>query len=98
MAKYKSRKRKQSMLPLALGIVGAFVVLAVVATLLSADEASVYGDVDVSGNDLPAFVAGSPDSAVGLAAPEIEGVDFDGNSVAITNDGRPKLILNLAHW
>ena len=98
MAKYKSRKSKQSMLPLALGVVGAFAVLAVVATLLSADEASVYADVNVSGPDLPTFVEGSPDGAVGLAAPEIEGVDFEGNSVAITNDGRPKLILNLAHW
>ncbi len=98
MAKYKSRKRKQSMLPIALGVVGAFAVLAVVAILLSADEASVYGDVNVSGADLPTFVQGSPDGAVGLAAPEIEGVDFDGNSIAITNDGRPKLILNLAHW
>ncbi len=98
MAKYKSRKRKQSMLPLALGVVGAFAVLAVVATMLSTDEASVYGDITVRGEGLPAFVAGAPDAAIGLALPTIEGADFDGNPVTISDDGRPKLILNLAHW
>jgi hypothetical protein len=98
MAKYKSRKRKQSMLPLALGVVGAFAVLAVLATMLSTDEASVYGDVTVRGDGFPAFVDGSPDTAVGLALPSIEGVDFGGDSVTISDDGRPKLILNLAHW
>ncbi len=98
MAKYKSRKRKQSMLPLVLGAVGAFALLAVVATMLSTDEASVYGDVTVRGEELPAFVPGAPDAAIGLALPTIEGADFDGNPIAISADGRPKLILNLAHW
>lgn len=97
MAKYKSRKKKQSMLPIALGALGAFVVLAVVATMLSTDEGTVYGDVSIDG-DLPTYAAGSVDSAVGMALPEITGIDFDGNTVSITDDGRPKLLLNLAHW
>lgn len=97
MAKYKSRKKKQSLLPIALGAVGAFVVLAVVATMLSTDEGVVFGDVSIEG-DLPTYTAGSADSAVGMALPEITGTDFDGNTVAITDDGRPKLLLNLAHW
>jgi hypothetical protein len=33
-----------------------------------------------------------------MALPEITGIDFDGNTVSITDDGRPKLLLNLAHW
>ena len=98
MAKYKSRKKKQSLLPIALGAVGAFVVLAVVATMFSTDEGTVYGDVSVEGDGLPAFSANAADAAVGLAFPEITGVGFDGETVAITNDGRPKLLLNLAHW
>ncbi len=98
MAKYKSRKRKQSMAPLFWGVGGAIVVLAVVATLLSTDEGTVYGDVTVRGAGLPTFDATVVDGAVGLALPEIEGVDFEGDPVVITNDGRPKLLLNLAHW
>ena len=95
---YKSRKSKQSMMPIVLGAVGAFAALAVVATMLSTDEASVYGDVNVRGDRLPIFVADSPDGAVGMALPEFEGVNFDGEAVTIGDDGRAKLILNLAHW
>jgi hypothetical protein len=98
VAKYKSRKKKQSMLPIALGAVGAFVVLAVVATMLSTDEGTVFGDVSVEGDGLPVFTATASDGAVGLAFPEIRGVGFDGEAVAITDDGRPKLLINLAHW
>lgn len=96
--KYKSRKTKQSMVPLIAGVVGAFAVLAVVAMLLSTDESSVYADVSVVGDGLPQYDATVADPAVGLAFPEIEGVDFDGNPVRITDDGRPKLVINLAHW
>ena len=74
MAKYKSRKKKQSLLPIALGAVGAFVVLAVVATMLSTDEGTVYGDVSLEGDGLPVYTATASDSAVGLAFPEISGV------------------------
>lgn len=86
------------MLPLALGVGGAFVVLAVVATLLSTDEASLYGSVNLDGSSLPAYDSATADGAVGMALPSIEGVDFDGNAVSITADGRPKVLLNLAHW
>jgi hypothetical protein len=33
-----------------------------------------------------------------MAMPEIQGEDFQGNTVSITNDGRPKAIILLAHW
>ena len=95
---YKSRKSKQSMMPIVLGAVGAFAVLAVVATMLSSSDSAVYGDVTISGEGLPTLPDTAADGAVGMAFPEITGVDFDGNPVAISADGRPKLILNLAHW
>jgi hypothetical protein len=57
-----------------------------------------YGAVSVSGGPLPPFSQDTADGAVGLAMPEITGESFDGTPVTITNDGRPKVILYLAHW
>lgn len=51
----------------------------------------------VSGS-LPAFVSPANDPAIGQPVPEVEGKAFDGTPVAIRADGRPKLILFLAHW
>jgi len=90
---------------------GVYVGLAVVvvvalgaAILLSRpDEATdsmpLDATVTVSGDSLPAF-GGDPasDAAIGRDAPGLTGQDFEGNQVAITNDGRPKAILFLAHW
>ncbi len=55
--------------------------------------------VTVSGDSLPAF-GGEPasDAAIGLEAPNLTGQGFDGEEISITNDGRPKVILFLAHW
>lgn len=96
--KYKSRRSQQSMKPIVFGAIGAFVVLAVIATLLSSDDSNVFGEVTVAGDGLPIFAEGTADPAVGMTFPTLEGVDFDGNAVSITDDGRPKLIINLAHW
>ena len=95
---YKSRKSKQSMMPIFLGAIGAFAVLAVIATMLSSGDTDIYGDVSISGQGLPTLPESSADGAVGLEFPEVTGVDFDGSPVSISADGRPKLILNLAHW
>src|SRR5437764_5374958 len=38
------------------------------------------------------------DSAGGKEIPEVKGQSFDGSPVDIRNDGRPKLILFVAHW
>ena len=48
--------------------------------------------------DLPAFASTTNDAAVGLPIPEVDGRSFDGTPVRITADGRPKLIVFLAHW
>ena len=47
---------------------------------------------------LPDFQNPNDDPAVGLAAPEVSGSDFSGNAVGIKADGRPKVVMFLAHW
>jgi thiol-disulfide isomerase/thioredoxin len=81
---------------------GALVVLVALAFLLtpeSAPEKREFGTVAVSGTPLAAF-EGDPnlDPAVGMTAPEVVGTDFDFNPISITAEGRPKVILFLAHW
>jgi thiol-disulfide isomerase/thioredoxin len=53
--------------------------------------------VSVTGDALPQFGEGE-DAAVGRQVPVVRGRSFDGRSVAIANDGRPKVVLLLAHW
>ena len=51
-----------------------------------------------SGASLPVFAATTEDPAIGRPIPEVHGASFDGSSVSIHADGRPKLLLFLAHW
>ncbi len=55
----------------------------------------------ITGAALPEFqyqLPDAPDTAVGMPAPEVRGADFAGKQVAIAKDGRPKVILFIAHW
>lgn len=52
----------------------------------------------VTGTALPAYAPDVADPAVGQPAPEVEGASFDGTPVSIKADGRPKLLLFIAHW
>jgi thiol-disulfide isomerase/thioredoxin len=52
----------------------------------------------VTGASLPAFEAVSGDTAVDQAIPTVEGAAFDGTPVVIADDGRPKVLIFLAHW
>ena len=52
----------------------------------------------ISGDPLPQFENPNSDPAVGLAAPEVSGTDFTGRATAIKADGRPKVVIFLAHW
>ncbi len=52
----------------------------------------------ISGASLPLFETTAGDAAIGQAVPTVEGTDFDGQPVAIEANGRPKVILFLAHW
>src|SRR6185503_4701316 len=83
------------------GVVVLALVVAIVASRSSAPAAS--GDVAqtravaVTGNALPQYGDGT-DAAVGRPAPELRGASFDGTPVAVTRDGRAKLVLFVAHW
>ena len=50
------------------------------------------------GQLVPLFEQPSGDAAVGLTIPTVGGSDFAGQPVSIALDGKPKVILFLAHW
>ena len=53
----------------------------------------------VSGRPLPVFDSEASDSAVGREIPKISAPGLDGELVSISpGDGRPKVLLFLAHW
>lgn len=84
----------------------AAVVLAIaVAVAISATTGGDEGDsltvadaVTVSAPALPAQPAEGADPAVGLPAPVLSGIGFDGAPVTIAADGSPVLIAVFAHW
>ncbi len=53
--------------------------------------------VQVTGEMLPMFEEGQ-DTAVGAVAPDLAGAGFDGTPVKIRADGKPKVVIFLAHW
>jgi cyclophilin family peptidyl-prolyl cis-trans isomerase len=55
-------------------------------------------DVEVSGDPLSPFDPAVPDDAIGLDAPTFIGPGIDGAAVTLEADGRPKVVLFLAHW
>lgn len=66
-------------------------------------EVEAFGEPVVTGDELPLMNPSSSgvaaeDPAIGLQAPEVSGVDYNGEPVSITNDGQPKIILFVAHW
>ena len=59
----------------------------------------VNGPVTVEGAALPALPSGGTDPAIGRMFPGMSGVSvLDGSALAIPADGRPKLVVYLAHW
>ncbi len=57
------------------------------------------GTVRIVGASLPAFPESGADRAKGLPFPEISGQDVvSGSAVTIANDGRPKIVMVVAHW
>jgi thiol-disulfide isomerase/thioredoxin len=52
----------------------------------------------ITGAALPEFANPTADPAVGMPAPEVRGSDFGGTPVTIEHDGRPKVVLFVAHW
>jgi hypothetical protein len=88
---------------LIIGIVGAVVLLALIAVVLTGTDeiGAEYGDPTVSGQPLTSMPQSTSidTSANGMTIPAVTGQDFDGNEVVIDpTDGRAKAIVFLAHW
>jgi cytochrome c biogenesis protein CcmG/thiol:disulfide interchange protein DsbE len=108
----RRRGAKQSRTPyLVIAAIAAAVLVALVVALAAgggngdnattdsgnADPATT-GTVAVSGNPLPQFTDTAGDPAVGMALPTLEGNDQSGAPMTIGADGRPTMIMFVAHW
>jgi len=95
---------RQRRFPIALvaGIVLAVGLVAVIVVTMGAsggdDSPLEVGTPTVTGEALSPFSPSGSDPAVGRPIPEVSGADFDGAAVNITDDGRAKVILFIAHW
>lgn len=59
----------------------------------------IDSEVKVIGTPLPAFPSDkTPDTAMGLPAPQVSGTSLDGEPISIGADGKPKVIIFVAHW
>ncbi|MEX2324582.1 MAG: TlpA disulfide reductase family protein [Nitriliruptoraceae bacterium] len=104
-AAHRSRSQRQTRN--LVWIVGAVVVLlAVLIGIFTARDSQAQvsvGDiaspVEVDGEPLPTF-GGDPvaDPARGTPAPQVRGVDFDGQPVVVGQPGRPQLVSFMASW
>lgn len=57
-----------------------------------------YGAVEVEGTALPPAPQSGTDTAVGMTIPTVKGITFDESAVTISPDGKPKIIMAVAHW
>src|SRR5436305_9162620 len=91
-----------------IGVAAVVVILAVAALISSGGSDSKKNKVaagveearpvTVTGTPLPQLPQSGDDPALGKEIPEARGQSFDGTPVDIRSDGRPKLILFVAHW
>ena len=83
------------------GVVGLalIVILAVaIASEPTLDESIAFGEVTVEGDPIPFLGDTSGDPNVGFTAPTVTGEDWNDVQTTIGPDGRPKIVLFLAHW
>ena len=83
------------------GVVGLALIVVLALSIVNEtpiDETAGFGVVEVSGDPLPFLNPEGGDPATGLAAPSVSGADWDDIPVEIRADGRPKVVIFLAHW
>ena len=105
-AKAKPEERSRTLLYVIGGVVVVGLVVLLAISIASSesgtfeDDAIANAQVNITGSALPLYIpdSGADDQGLGLTAPAISGEDFNGNAVSITADGRPKMIVFLAHW
>jgi cytochrome c biogenesis protein CcmG/thiol:disulfide interchange protein DsbE len=97
------RRRSQRNLIYA-GLMAVLVLAGVLAITLSRSGSSTAATttevrpVTTTGSALPAFATSTSDPAIGMTIPTVTGTSFDGKPVSITNDGKAKVVLFVAHW
>lgn len=84
------------------GVVGLGLIVLLAASIAgeeAIDESIAFGEVTVEGAPLP-FLAdpNAADPALGLTAPTVSGFDWNDVPSTVGPDGRPKIVLFLAHW
>ena len=57
-----------------------------------------YGQVSVSGTNLTPMPDSGADPMVGTLVPSVTGQQFDGKQLTIAADGKPHIIMVVAHW
>ena len=81
----------------ALLVGGAIAALVITLTGGSGGSTELGKDLKL-GSSLPTVAQSGPDPASGIPAPAISGTDLDGNPLSVPKDGRPHVLLVLAHW
>jgi cytochrome c biogenesis protein CcmG/thiol:disulfide interchange protein DsbE len=91
----RSRRLASVALVLALAMIGA-----VAGSASAAPARQTSSKIKVVGTALkPSSKTGSAsDPAIGDPAPTISGQGFDGQAVSFANDGKPRLLIFVAHW
>jgi thiol-disulfide isomerase/thioredoxin len=84
--------------PVVLGLAAIALISVVILTFEGDTTQDDYGTPSVSGDSLIQYSSSGADPTIGLPAPEVTGADFEGNPVTITDDGRAKIVIFLAHW
>ena len=62
------------------------------------DGKLTIGQIEVAGTNLPAKPSTGADPAIGMTIPKVTGQSFDGKTDVITPDGKPMIIMAVAHW
>ncbi len=64
-----------------------------------ADDALVYGAVEIAGDPLPEFTREPDDPAIGMTPPVITGTSYAGEPVEVVpGESGPTMVVFLAHW
>jgi cytochrome c biogenesis protein CcmG, thiol:disulfide interchange protein DsbE len=95
-AEASKKTRKLPVLPVAFGAIALLLVVVIVFT--GGVGVTEVGDPEIDGTALPFLGGAGQDPAVGMEIPEVSSTDYTNEATAIEKDGRPKVLIFLAHW
>lgn len=85
-------------------MVGVVLLFGIAIVMTRSGTESTVADIDqfrsvsVEGRPLPGYSPGVDDPAVGMPTPTFKAETFTGSPVNMAADGRPKVVMFLAHW